>query len=148
MIHLMAAVYLACLFVSSLMTFFYVFSLKKHFQSSEYQRLNSNLASLNLFWSDSRSDILPLEPSSLERDQTEAINSFLRVALIACFTSIFGCLFLIVFIFSVLKLAKPRLEKKILASKLALHSQMSASETKEIVLALQAEFNLNGFQLN
>ena len=148
MIHIMAGVYVVSFLISSVMSLLYIWSMKKYYQSAPYLNLNSNLASLGLYWSDSQSEILPALPQSIYQDQSEAIKSFSRVALLASFTSIIGCLFLSLFIFSIRKVAKPRLEKKILASKLAQQIKLDPEEIKEIVLSLQAEFGLNRFQLN
>ena len=97
----MAGVYVVSLVLSSAMSSLYIRSMKKQFRSLAYQNINRHLSQLGLFWSDSQSDILTLKEGSMERDQKESINSFLRVALIACFTSIIGCLFLALFIFSI-----------------------------------------------
>ena len=120
---------------------------KRFYQSSAYQNLNLNLSQLELFWSDSKSDILPLNDNAVEKDQKTALNSLAAIVLIACLTSFLGCLLLLLYILSYRKLAKPRLEKKILTSKLAGASNISKDEAREIVLALKAEFSLKNLQL-
>lgn len=143
MLHVMAGVYILCLVISALSSGLFILSMKKHFKSRAYLNLNSNLSALDFFWSDSRSEILPLTANAIERDQKEAIQSFLRIALLATFTSVIGCLFLMLYIFSATNLAQPRLEKKIFASALAQNTILSVDEIKILVLKLQAEFGLS-----
>ena len=125
----------------------HILTLKRFFKSSAYLNLNANLSNLGLFWSESKSEILNIQSESVALDQKEAINSFLRLAAVACFTSMIGCVFLLIFIFSLRVLAKSRLEKRILNCKLTQQKKLEFTEVKNIVLGLQAEFSLDSFQL-
>ncbi len=70
----------------------------------------------------------------------------LRVALIACFTSILGCLFLALYLFSVRYLAKSRIEKKLFDSALAKEKILSKALVINQLRILEAEFGLNPFE--
>ncbi|MBO9668331.1 MAG: hypothetical protein J7501_16140 [Bdellovibrio sp.] len=110
---------------------------KKKLKSSAFQQLQTNLASIHKFWSESQSRILALEDGSSEQDQEAFKKSLAIMGTLFAFLSWMGFIFNIIVLWSVHSLAVTRLEQKVFASDLCKRT-LSASEVQALVAEIEA----------
>jgi hypothetical protein len=110
---------------------------KKKLKSPAFQQLQTNLASIHKFWSESQSRIVTLEDSSSEKDQHAFKKSLAIMGTLFAFLSWMGLIFNIIVLWSVHSLAVTRLEQKVFSSDLSKKS-LSPSETQALVTEIEA----------
>ena len=133
----LAGFYFSGLTVSLLLTLFYQIMLARHYSSSRFQQLNSNLARANLFWSDQESNFKSLTATALREDQAAAKKAALIFGLLMSFMAWLGFVIFTVFLISLRYLARPRFERRVFASALARKENLSESEVQELIKELR-----------
>ncbi len=101
----------------------YMYWTHRNFRSGKIFILQNNLFLADKYWSLEKSNIIPVMPGeSLKAlrkvDYRQAMRSFFIFGTFLIFLSWFGLIFFIIYLFSVHKLAKSRLEVKLFASEL------------------------------
>jgi hypothetical protein len=109
----------------------------RQFSSPKISTLNHNLSSVKQYWSVERGNLISIpENSTLEetkmKDHAKATRSAFIFGTCMIFLSWVGFVFFIIYIFSVHKLAKSRLEKKIFASDLVKTKMDSLAVEKKL----------------
>lgn len=128
----MAASYIVGIFPSLATTGAHYWFHKKKTTSPAFQQLQKNLATVQKYWCESQSRILPLEETSLEKDQEAFKTSLYVMGSLFAFMSWAGFMFNMIVLASTRKLAISRFEQKIFASDLCTKN-LSAHEIAEIL---------------
>lgn len=101
----------------------YMYWTHRNFRSGKIFILQSNLFLVNQYWSVEKSNIVPVLPGdSLKElrkiDYKQSIRSFFIFGTFLIFLSWFGLVFFVIYLLSIHKFAKSRLEVKLFASEL------------------------------
>lgn len=91
---------------------------QKKTKSSAFQQLQKNLATVQKYWCESQSRVLPLETDSAKKDQEAFKTSLYIMGSLFAFMSWIGFMFNVVVLASTRKFAITRFEQKVFSSEL------------------------------
>ncbi|WP_413560676.1 hypothetical protein [Bdellovibrio sp. HCB209] len=110
---------------------------KKKVASSAFQQLQKNLATVQKYWCESQSRVLPLEDNSHAKDQEAFKTSLYVMGSLFAFMSWVGFMFNMLVLLSTRKIAISRFEQKVFASELCTKN-LSATEIESILKDCEA----------
>ncbi|WP_413294586.1 hypothetical protein ACLSU7_05675 [Bdellovibrio sp. HCB185ZH] len=110
---------------------------QKKTKSSAFQQLQKNLATVQKYWCESQSRILPLEENSQAKDHEAFKTSLYIMGSLFAFLSWVGFMFNMIVLASTRKLAISRFEQKIFASELCTKT-LTAAEIEAILKDCEA----------
>lgn len=114
----MAASYIVGIIPSLATTGAHYWFHQKKTKSSAFQQLQKNLATVQKYWCESQSRVLPLETDSAIKDQEAFKTSLYIMGSLFAFMSWVGFMFNVIVLASTRKLAITRFEQKVFASEL------------------------------
>ncbi len=121
--------FVACL----ALTLLYVFLRDRRRHSDGAKNVQTNLAKLGLFWSDSRDSIVPLTPTSADDESKRSQRTIGYTGLILSLLSWLGFVFLLVIMISERFLARSRRERNLFTSELVRSSSLDANEVRRAI---------------
>lgn len=132
MVEIMAGVWLTSFCLSMITLGLNFHFTRKRLNSKTLKNLNSNLAKVNLYWSNSAGDFLPLTEDSVKLDASKTLRNTLFLGALGL-ASLLGFILLVVIVFSIHVLARTRKEIATFRSPLALDPKLTAAEVTSLV---------------
>lgn len=126
----LAAVYSVGFLVCLILTMIYVFLRERRRHSLGARNVQTNLAKLNLYWSDSADAVVPLTETSAEEEARRSQRTIGYTGLILSLLSWLGVFFLLVIMLSERFFARSRRERNLFGSDLAHNPSLDASEVR------------------
>jgi hypothetical protein len=121
--------FVACL----ALTMLYVFLRERRRHSHGAKCVQSNLAKLGLYWSDSADAIVPLTPTSADDESMRSKKTIGYTGLILSLLSWLGVFFLLVIMLSERFLARSRRERHLFTSELVCNPSLDANEVRRTI---------------
>jgi hypothetical protein len=123
--------------VTFLLANFNLYLVHKSFSDSKIKTLNQNLAKLGWYWSMDQGAPVQIENGTIqtqtEADYKKATRAAFIFGTMMIFLSWLGLLILIIYMISIYKIAKSRVEKKIMSSELVSRDISDTSVIKKLL---------------
>lgn len=132
MVEIIVGVWLVSLVISIFVVSFNYQLTRKRLKSERLATLNTNLAKVEMYWSNSLADFAPLTEDAIETDAKKTLRNTLMMGLLGL-ASLIGLIFLIILVLSLHFLARSRKETATFRSPLATDKNLSPSEVKNFV---------------
>jgi hypothetical protein len=126
MVEIIVGVWVTSLIISIFVVSFNYHLTRQRLKSERLKTLNSNLAKVDLYWSNS------LTADAIENDATKTLRNTLLMGLLGL-ASLIGLIFLIILVLSLHFLARSRKEIATFRSHLATDKNLTASEVQNFV---------------
>lgn len=115
----LAVAYVTGLPANALLSGLHAFLFHQKMRSNAMAQVQTNLAKLDLFWSDSESKVKRIGETNQTTDKASYYRTVLRLGVICFFMSWLGFFLQLLVMISVRFIARPRLEKALFSSELA-----------------------------
>ena len=120
----LALVFFIGMITTLIFNLIHIWKVQKHFYSQKYLQIQENLKHAQKYWSAANSEILTLtstdqQQNLIKKDQQKTKNSAFILLGLTTFMSWFGFLLFLLYIFSMYKIARPRIEQKLFSSSIA-----------------------------
>lgn len=135
MIEIILGVWIISMALSLISVGINFYLVQKKLESKKLEILNLNLEKINLYWSNTTEDFLPLEAEGIKRDKQKTLRNALLLSLFGL-GSLPGFILLVVVILSIHFLAPSRKTKATFSSPLAFEN-LSAAEVESFVKDLK-----------
>jgi hypothetical protein len=132
MVEIIVGVWLTSLIISIFVVSFNYHLTRKRLNSERLKTLNSNLAKVDMYWSNSLANFAPLTADAVETDAAKTLRNSLLMGLLGL-ASLIGLVFLIILVLSLHFLARSRKELATFRSLLATGKNLSPSEVQNLV---------------
>lgn len=133
----LAAIYFVGLLFCLSLTGVLICLMKRQFHLPTTTHINANLGKIGLYWSDAESNFAELSSSNTEADRARSYRNAVLMGLLFSIGSWAGFFFLFLIMVSLRFIARPRLERAVYASELALNQNLSTQDVQKIVTTLK-----------
>jgi|GEM_PF-2852817 len=132
----LAAIYTTGFIFCFILTGVYVFLRERHRHSKSALNIQTNLAKLNLYWSDAADAIVPLTPTSSQDEASRSKRTIGYTGLILSLLSWLGAFFLLLIMLSERFFARSRRERNLFGSELSGNPSLEAREVQREISKL------------
>ena len=135
MIEIILGIWVVCFFLSIMVLGINFHLMRKRLGSEKLKNLNMNLKKINMYWSNTAEDFLPLDSDSINKDEEKTLRNALFMGFFAL-GSLPGFILLFILILSIHFLAPSRKTVATFNSALAQKNALSQEEVQNLVKQL------------